>query len=493
MSISTNRRPIEKPFWSQTCNLADLRTEMRWEPVQFANFTRHARNTAALVGLDTEAGPDEQDACKWTTFVQKCLEKFPALGTEFEDAWPIDLYFSKYTVYRRYNNQSRNRISSENSNRTRVNQKENEAPLNSKRTVTGSQRKTHSFTGKQNTQQFNLTPSVKMELGNTQSISATDTSFPTTTATQSSSIIAAAICAAWEACVLCGFQPPIPPGQKATLNQFFLGREYLRPGFHAAGIVDDHHFKILLRLRAYQREEFMKSLVPARMNPYEMVVISDMLENYVDGRGTLRTDTRRAKQVQQPKISQPSKSMLSHFCTLQCDYTQIKEHMQIADDEEYFGLVRDVEDMIPRFLDISAEYQEPTKLQDFIKAIRNELPTLKRYNNLWPLQVYIERFLSARRMGLSGTLEPQIQHQCPLQRSYPSLKVPESLVALLSDYGMQELGPAFVFLGVRSEEQFAVVVESRRFKTELLVDANLQHLHLTDFQIMMMRYILGEV
>lgn len=35
----------------------------------------------------------------------KCLEKFPALRTDFEDGWPVQIYYLKY-AYKRAHNES---------------------------------------------------------------------------------------------------------------------------------------------------------------------------------------------------------------------------------------------------------------------------------------------------------------------------------------------------------------------------------------------------
>jgi hypothetical protein len=68
--------------------------------------------------------------------------------------------------------------------------------------------------------------------------------------------------------------------------------------------------------------------------------------------------------------------------------------------------------------------------------------------------------------------------------------VPPSVVALLSDYGMEELGPAFLFLGITSDAKFAdLVTRKREFLAGLLGPL----VECSEFQATMIRYIVERV
>ncbi|KAJ7470742.1 hypothetical protein FB451DRAFT_1559339 [Mycena latifolia] len=521
MPASKNRKLIKRPSWTkykiQSCTLLELNARMGWEQTQFTKFTTHVRSTTEALGLDSEVGPDKQPAAKWASLIQKCIEKFPALGTDFQDAWPIEFYFSKYT-YSKWINGSRCAKPQEpqqaqrggkavpDGSKKRKAYKENDAQSNSSNAAlkkSNKQIKTTQTTSADNprpAQPQGLTSSCSSENTPNNSQRVRDTAIPVPTVTSSASAVERAACAT---CVLCGFQPPIPRAQKAALFQFFKEHEDLRTCFEAAGIVADHHFRCLLRLSTHRREGFLQSLAPIMMNQFEVVVLCDMLQDHTDGGRIKEAEQKklasdcdtRARKILRMELPRPPWSMLNYFSTHECDYTLIQKQMDISDEKEYFDLVRIVEEKVPQFLEIKVwEDQDEAKARALLKSICKERPSFRRFDDYWPLMVFIKRFLAARLAGLPGTLYGRrLRHECPHQRVYPAHQVPPAVTALLSDYGMEELGPSFLFLGVRSDERFAGIVGSRNLKTQLLDDTNLKHLHLTAFQRMMMRHILAEV
>ncbi|KAF7330215.1 hypothetical protein MVEN_02458600 [Mycena venus] len=392
---------------------------MGWESEEFRKFERYLRETAVMMGLDTFAGPDKQDTSKWAKFVENCLREFPALGTDFEDEWPIEVYYSKYTAKRLeyYNYDGIKKIHWQSPIVTEI---IGSAQPRSQRQRVRETRLRVVHRGQKS--RFHLAGSQVASSTITPSPSTVILASPPTRTLQYAKIIS---------CVLCGSRPLVSSRQKVTLNKFFDGREDLRRGFDAAGIIADNHFRVLLRLSAHQRE------------------------------------------------------------SLECSYTSIKERMEIA-DEEYFQFVHIVEEYIPRYLNIVPfDKQNQDQVQALIRKAR---PSVKRYENLWPLEVLIKRYLGARLTGLPGTLhEPdlKIPHECPLQRFYPAHDVPSALASILLDYEMEELGPAFLSLGIRSDEAFTTITRSHKLATGLLGDINLKQLQLTDFQTMMMGLILG--
>ncbi|KAJ7158983.1 hypothetical protein C8R43DRAFT_948338 [Mycena crocata] len=285
----------------------------------------------------------------------------------------------------------------------------------------------------------------------------------------------------WQACTLCGFRPQVPAAEQVMVAGFFKGKEEFRSGFNAVGIVTDQDFRNFLRLSTHERERFVHSLAPERMNPFEMAVLLDMLQNHIDsaqGEGA----SKEISEIEVRTIPPPPPSLEEEFCTS------------------------------PRYLKIdSFDNQRRDRILGLVEEVRHGLgfsnPWIRKYVALWPLHVHIKRFLSARLAVLSGIhevrasiallllahLDLQPQHSCPLQLIYPSDAVPPALNALLSDYNMFELGPAFLFLGVRSDENLTTLAGSHNFRTQLMAYENLTGLHLTDFQVLMMRHILKQL
>ncbi|KAJ6573462.1 hypothetical protein DFH09DRAFT_1362098 [Mycena vulgaris] len=273
-------------------------------------------------------------------------------------------------------------------------------------------------------------------------------------------------------CVFCGFQPPIPSEQTTEIELFFNARDDLRQVFTAIGVVADHHLHALLSLGAKKREALLRSLTPDYLTYVEKIEIADMLETQID-----KTSSRPAKS--------------KHTCK----HAHVKKQMRIADDEEYFEIVGLIEAEIPRYLDLAKAFdeQDDAQIGALIKSICEDRPSMRKYPDSWPIFVHMKRFFNAQEAGLAGkSRESQhsapSRHECPRNRKYPAEGVPPSVVALLADYGMEELGPAVLFLGIKTDAQFTNIFTSERAKSQLLAD--LPPLGLSVFQASMMRFIL---
>jgi hypothetical protein len=144
---------------------------------------------------------------------------------------------------------------------------------------------------------------------------------------------------------------------------------------------------------------------------------------------------------------------------------------------------------------------------------------LRKYDDFWPIYLHIRRFLSARAAGLGrpprGNLTApnapvrsfelrvsvniqliasfQPQHECPQLAKYPTSDVPASITALLEDYEMQELGPAFLSLGFNSEAAFTNNLTSQRKKDCIIEKLVERFPHCSQFQLLMLRYIVERV
>ncbi|KAJ7464365.1 hypothetical protein FB451DRAFT_1561686 [Mycena latifolia] len=299
--------------------------------------------------------------------------------------------------------------------------------------------------------------------------------------------------AIWSTCVLCGFRPPIPPEQTIELQLFFNGRDDLRRVLATVGIVADHHLRALLRVGAKQREVFLRSITPNYLTYLDKVEIADFLDTYIEQNREVPTSNRPAK-VQLTAIPRPPEEFEKILSQHICSHVHVKKHMRIADDDEYFDLVDSIEAEIPRYLDVSMSFEEQTDAQIYalLKSVCEDRPSLRKYPDCWPVLLHIKRFLHAQEAGQSRMQRTPPRHECPRQRAHPAADVPPSVAALLADYGMQELGPAFLFLGIKTDEKFAnMIFISKTAKSQLI--AELAPLGCSVFQGMMMRYIIEQV
>ncbi|KAJ7304558.1 hypothetical protein DFH08DRAFT_903360 [Mycena albidolilacea] len=304
-------------------------------------------------------------------------------------------------------------------------------------------------------------------------------------------------------CILCGYHSPVPAHETALLQKCFLHRAELLLPLAAAGVVADIHLRVLLRLRERYRKEFVHSL--ARMDKItyvEKADILDALETFLDTNPDVTSSPERVRKVQLASIPRPPKGVENVLAIHTCKYGYVKRHMQVADDEEYFELVDLVERQIPWYLDASVpiEEQDEEQLDTLITMICEEKPGLRKYDDLWPVYLHIRRFLSARAAGLGrpprgNSTAPNAppQHECPQLAKYPTSDVPASITALLEDYEMQELGPAFLSLGFNSDAAFTNNLTSQRKKDCIIEKLVERFPHCSQFQLLMLRYIVERV
>ncbi|KAJ7083748.1 hypothetical protein C8R44DRAFT_991932 [Mycena epipterygia] len=320
-------------------------------------------------------------------------------------------------------------------------------------------------------------------------------------------------CAHWGPCIFCGFQPaPIPGEEIAELQRFFKGRDDLHQVFAAVGVVTDRHFRAFINLSERKREAFLGSVTPAYFTYVEKVEVVIMLEAHDKplkaitkgglAKPKLECEPAAAK-VQVTEIPRPPGGLENLFSNHLCKYTHIKKHMRVSDDDEYFDLVLSlfhqfsyeyIESRIPRFLDVCSpmEEQDEDQLEKLVKSVCENEPSMRRYVDCWPVHMHIKRFLSARATGLPGTQRTAPPtHECQRQRTHPVDKVPPSVVAVLADYGMEELGPAFLFLGIHTDDKFTEIFTSQNAKTRLLAD--LPRIGGSLFQVAMMKHIIAGI
>ncbi|KAK7032724.1 hypothetical protein R3P38DRAFT_2918543, partial [Favolaschia claudopus] len=277
------------------------------------------------------------------------------------------------------------------------------------------------------------------------------------------------------ACTLCGYRPFPSPTLTIMLTRFFEGNENLRQGFETAGILTDNHFRSFLELSANQQLEFMLNL-------------------------PRKEQTRQIQDFSHGTI--PPMTVFSFLCTLECDHKTLLEMIGIL-AEEYFDFV------VCRLMQFHPEHHlnicnsillrrsfQCISIWVCISKNKNRAISRDLYEKLWPLQAIARRYLAARSAGLPGTLcdisDDKVIHRCRTQCRYLAANVPQVLKSTLTYWGMEELGPAFLSIGLNTNESWERVTKSHDVKTHVLESESFKLLKLTDFQRMIMRHILGE-
>ncbi|KAJ6480959.1 hypothetical protein C8R45DRAFT_1151661 [Mycena sanguinolenta] len=303
-------------------------------------------------------------------------------------------------------------------------------------------------------------------------------------------------------CVLCGFQPPVHDSGIAQLD---LDR-HLLARLANAGVVADHHLRALLSLSESRQEACLHALASAEKFTWvEKVEIAEALVTYVDKNPdfTQSSQSEPARKTRLTGIRRPRKGLENVLAVHTYKYKWLKEHLQITDDAEHFELVDFVESRAPWYLDTSRpiEEQDPEQLDALVTAVCKEKPSVRRYDACWVVHLHIRRFLSARAAGLLCTprdaagpdmtpTAPLQEHECHGLIMYPASSVPPAIATLLADYGMEELGPAFVSLGFTSDTKFDKIVASHRAKENFIDKLPARVLECSAFQFFMLKYII---
>ncbi|KAJ7174486.1 hypothetical protein C8R46DRAFT_1189273 [Mycena filopes] len=444
---------IQRPQWSKTktkrVSLSDLLKVMPgWSENEFKPFREHVQSRSRRYNLDTYTDSESQDPAKWQKFLADCRIAFPALD-KFEGQWPLDIYYTRWTYWRSVQLKTLERSGHKNELAGGPATAQ-DCPPREESHRDGESRKRKRGVDKDNDEALGSTQSTiddrdSSDVGNNESASSASrkrkssefTPTPPTASPSTSSISLSQLQQAqssqvitypksrWSSCALCGFQPEVPPSDTVQLRKYLDGQENLLQILAMLGVVTDHHLRALLRLSSRRRHDFLHSGVSKGLFTYfEKIVMLDLLDSAVDS-----------------KLDAAS-------------YPHLMTRMKITDEDEYFETVDD------------------EQLKALVRSICEKKPSLRRYEGLWPVYVHIYRFMSARRAGLARTPrehhQTTVTHECPLLRTHPYSRVPAALAALLGDVGMGELGPAFLLLGIHTDEQFTSIVTSPRAKTQFL-------------------------
>ncbi|KAJ7751708.1 hypothetical protein B0H16DRAFT_1840146 [Mycena metata] len=538
---------IPRPRWShaQIRNkpLVELSDTMGWSEREFGRFKEHIIAAANKLNLDTFSEPKDQDPAKWEQLLVDCRAKFPQLD-DFHNHWPLEVYYTKYVAWRVSNRNRRCRSTQGTGTRSQGKSKKNNKYVGSEkeqRTSTptviqssvnlarrarthanprspapgeespSASRSSKSISVAQTS--LDASPSVS---GNNQgsssgskagSVAAKDNSSLSVTSTASRGTGAVSSQKAKRGpCILCGAQFPVSPSETVQLRECFHDRLDLLRVLSVVGVIADHHLNAFLRLNSHRRHDFLHSgALQGRLTYLQKVEILDLLESYHDSRSsasTSRLNPDRAQTVGSTKIKRPSAGLEDILAYYRAGYTDVMRHMRVTDEEEYLEVVDLIEGQSPQYLDVAnpIEDQDDAQLEALVEAICEEKPHLRTYDDLWPVYVHIRRYLSARSAGLPGTRSAPTApalHKCPLLQTHPHSRVPRSLAALLEDLDMEELGPAFLLLGIRSDDQLASIITSPRVKAqfvaELSTGAGRSLVGCSEFQRTMMAWVLEQV
>ncbi|KAF8217149.1 hypothetical protein K438DRAFT_1926039 [Mycena galopus ATCC 62051] len=494
---------IPRPKWcsskAKRVKSEEIRAAMPgWTPDKFQAFTEYIQSRAHHHGLNTYSLLQVQDPIKREKLLNDCRQKFPELG-DFDKDWPVDAYYTKWVSRRDLEKKQREKAKD---SQPGPNSTKRKAP---KRGETGKENVEYASSSTRDPEQAQVylqaaVSKMRMYANPTRPYFAINTSnLPAVF--QPTGVV---VFVSSGPCVFCGYQPLVPAEETAKLHQCLNNHTDLLTRLAHAGVVADHHFCILLRLSKSRQNDFLSALASAdKLTWVERVEIEEVLEVYLEKNPDL-SFVERPRKVRLTAVRRPKEGLENILAVHTCKHSDVQRHLRIEDDAEYFDLVDLVERWSPLYLDTSIPFgeQDEDTLDTLVGLISEEKPYLRKYDDCWPVYLLIRRFLCARAAGLPrtprestaaggpATANAPPQHQCPKLLTYPPSNVPPSITALLEDCCMEELGPAFLFLGFSSDKKFTSIFTSRRAKANLLDKLPARVLECSEFQSLMLRYVI---
>ncbi|KAJ7499688.1 hypothetical protein FB451DRAFT_1206205 [Mycena latifolia] len=289
-------------------------------------------------------------------------------------------------------------------------------------------------------------------------------------------------------CGCCGYFPYIPSSQTRMLRDF-LNKDKTGEYGHllqTLGIILDKHLRILMGMNREDREAFFAQYVPSRLSNLGYIELTQTLDVFVDSHKWAPLSVTLI-----PRKGEAFEQFLSRPSTC----SKLAAQSMRLSKGEYDLLAARIKLRIFWYLDIhrSFEEQTPGQIQAMLKVIRADSPLFDRYEDGWPIFVFIKRILAT----LPGSFHPspdspdsswqpqcqrsqdidsecndpnlvQRQHRCPRLAQYFNSGGPKHVSpkarSMLSFLQMEEeLCPALFFLGIQNDTRFDTV---RRMKPE---------------------------
>ncbi|KAF8637327.1 hypothetical protein AX17_002828 [Amanita inopinata Kibby_2008] len=334
------------------------------------------------------------------------------------------------------------------------------------------------------------------------------------------------------ACTTCGFCPPVSPTQTKKLRSFFTNAEDLIPTLFYIGILHDRHLSMLLSWTPAYRQAFISALHPDRIKPADKQRLASFLTNNISeapasnapGIETTSVTPRRVR-VYEP-IPKPPLDVELRLIDPRTPLSELKRVMTIVEEEQFQDIVRAIDCLYEEHSEnLLADDQR--FWVDAYSTIYRQCPVLRLFRESgpvdrnWAIRIYVKRKL---QLGIdiqgdqgsgsdmvSRTLSMDVprprtptpdagpSQKCVLSDSqvpsYPGVSlstcpvhhppdlrlVSPRLQHLLESHGSEELLPAFIAAGIKTDQALNVLsLQKERDRLQpFLTEPNL---HLTDLQ-----------
>ncbi|KAK0228663.1 hypothetical protein IW262DRAFT_631117 [Armillaria fumosa] len=288
-----------------------------------------------------------------------------------------------------------------------------------------------------------------------------------------------------EACLACGTQPEASKAYVHELISFLdADRESnLLSILRMAGIFTSRHLHLLVQMSREERDGFFRLLSPGYLNEVTAMNLKKRLEEYAQQSALHNSSSLGEGDT----IPEPSEGIKDELVGRACLPDRFAQVMQISKDK-YDGLVKTISVCFKRIVTADpggCYFHEITEEQwnSFVSEVSQVHPFLTHYANLWPLEIYIKSQMketstppqTSGKPYFSSSFQDKVlqiftcpvrQHMIPGFSSYP---IPTMLQHHFRLLRVEELIPAAMLIGIRSNEDFVRIIEMNDELVETLL------------------------
>ncbi|KAK0483751.1 hypothetical protein IW261DRAFT_1605879 [Armillaria novae-zelandiae] len=278
-----------------------------------------------------------------------------------------------------------------------------------------------------------------------------------------------------EACLSCGAQPEASKVYVHELISFLDadGECNLLLILRIAGIFTSRHLHLLIQMSREDRDGFFRLLSPGYLNEVTAMNLKKRLEEYAQQSALPNSSLLGEGDT----IPEPCENIKDELVDQACLPDRFAQVMQISRDK-YDGLVKTISACFKRLVTENpggSYFHEITEEQwsSFVSAVSQVHPFLTHYADSWPLEVYIKSQMketstppqTSGKPNFSSSFQDKVlqiftcpvrQHMIPGFSSYP---IPTMLQHHFRLLRMEELIPAALLIGIRSNEDFVRIIE----------------------------------
>ncbi|KAF8623589.1 hypothetical protein AX15_006354 [Amanita polypyramis BW_CC] len=334
-------------------------------------------------------------------------------------------------------------------------------------------------------------------------------------------------------CTTCGYCPPVPSSLSEKLRSFFTNTEDLLPVLFFIGVTHDRHLYMILNWTPADRAAFVNALNQNRVKATDKQRLIELLaRRQVVSPSAVKTPVRSRRERPYDPIPKPLPDVERRLISAQVSLSELMQAMTIQDEQEFHEILQTIDTLYGEDDDQSG--RDNQWWIQFFHKVYSRWPVMRLYQeagpeqNNWAIKFYLRRKL-AGGIGLSPDNTPtdnltygretatRCRTMSPDIDSYPNPNVNQTLPYpgitlstcpahhppdyrlvgprlrhLLESHGSEELLPAFIAVGIKTDQ--ALHSLSQLTRQDRIKSFNKEtNIHLTDLQVFALQMILNKL